>query len=316
MKYSMAIRFMVIFLALSMEQATFTITLVYSMKIRRVFSGVRQALGKDDKTVWALSVLPIAYARSRHIVTAVPVVNVCDKRLLFGSIFNLRCMPSDSSWFEFTTAFENEHGTTKGTVKTSHSRTGLDDIVLSAGYNIFPTPQAQIVFYAIAGFPTRWKVTTDDTFGTFVGTRFLSVGAGSEFSYTFIRSPERLFATVAQVRYIHFFDRSWDPILPCCSTIQPGDTVDLLVAATYREKREIFETGYNPTFFLNQAVTTPAAGKVRTDTFVRQGGYITYSHVFEQLAHPILLGAGFAFNRASFLETRIYSGWLNFTIVF
>ncbi len=315
MKYTMMARFKIIFLMLSLCHTTLPLTLVYSMKIRRVFAGAHQVLKKEGKVIWLLSILPIMQHRKAHIVTASPAVNVQQKRLVSGGLFNLRSMPTDSSWFEFTTAFQNEHGTTRGSVNTKGSRTGFDDIVLSGGCNIYPTPKAQIVFYGIAGFPTRWKVTTEDTFGTFVGTRFLSVGAGSEFSYTFIRTLEHMFALVSQVRYIHFFSRSWVPILPCCSTIQPGDLVDILLATTFRLKRELFELGYNPTFFLNQSAKTPATGKVRSPDFVREGAYITYSHIFQR-KNPILLGAGFAFSKASLFDARVFTGWLNFTIAF
>lgn len=322
MKYTMMARFKIIFLILGICQTSFPITLVYSMKIRRAFAQARQLLGKEKRAIWALSALPIAYSRTRHFSQKAPHVNIREKRLVLGSIFNVRCIPSDASWFELTTAVENEQAKAKGVSNSPvlqpicHSRTGLDDIVISGGYNLYPTEKVQLVFYAIAGFPTHTKISVKDSLGTFVGTRFFSVGAGSEFSYSFINSLTRSLVGIFQNRYIHYFSRSWSPVLPCCSTIQPGDLVDLLFAIKFREKREMFETGYNPTFFFNQSVKTPVAGKVRSEDFVRNGGYVTYAHLFDHLKHPVILGAGFSFNKAKVLDSRIFSGWLNFTIIF
>lgn len=303
-------------------QTSFPITLVYSMKIRRAFAQARQLLGKEKRAIWVLSVLPIAYYRSRHFCQATPRVNIREKRLALGAVFNLRVIPSDLSWFEITTAVERERSHAKGRSNSpilpviSAAYTGFDDIVISGGLNLYPTEKVQLVFYGIAGFPTHTKIRKRDSLGTFVGTRFFSAGAGSEFSYSFIDSLKRSLVGIFQNRYIHFFSRSWDPILPCGSTIQPGDTVDLLFAIKFRHMREMFETGYNPTFFLNQSIKTPAQGKVRSNDFVRNGGYVTYAHLFDHGKHPVLLGAGFSFNKAQVLESTIFSGWLNFTVIF
>jgi hypothetical protein len=322
MKYSMMARFKIIFLMLGICQTSLPITLVYNMKIRRAFAQARQLLGKDKRAIWVLSVLPIAYSRSRYFCQDAPLVNIREKRLVLGAIFNVRCIPSDLSWFELTTALENERSQAKGVSDSpvlpliSASYTGLDDLVISGGFNLYPTKKVQLVFYGIAGFPTHTKISVKDSLGTFVGTRFFSVGAGSEFSYSFINSLMRSLVGIFQNRYIHYFSRNWSPVLPCCSTIQPGDLVDLLFAVKFREKRDLFETGYNPTFFFNQSVKTPVTGKVRSEDFVRNGGYVTYAHLFDHLKHPVILGAGFSFNKAKVLDSRIFAGWLNFTIIF
>lgn len=316
--------FLGICIAFTITQSVSPITLMYSLKIRRVFAGARAALSREGKPIWAFTVLPIAYTRSRHFKTETPRVDIKDKRLLLGSAFNLRCSPSLNTWFELTTAFENERSRVKGfsenpflPVCGDHSKTGFDDLTVAAGYHLFPTEDVQLDFYTIFGFPTHTKISKYDALGTFVGTRFFGLGFGSEFSYAFIESLPRSLIAIGQARWLHFFDRPWTPVLPCGSTIQPGDEVDLLASLRYRESHEIFEIGYNPTFFLNQAVKISGQPcKTRSPNFVRNGGYITYSHVFLRPKHPIVLGAGFSFNRAHVLETRIYAGWIDCTVVF
>lgn len=309
-------------LAFCIAQSSFPITLMYSMKIRRVFAGARAALAKKEKPIWSFTTLPIVYTRFRHFLTDAPRVDITDKRLLLGAAFNLRCSPSLHSWFEISTAVENERAHAKGYSENpslplyhEHSKTGLDDITLEGGYHFFPTEDVEIDFYGIVGFPSHTKISKFDALGTFVGTRFFGLGFGGEFSYSFIESVPRSLIVMLQARCVHFFDRSWFPVLPCGGTIQPGETFDLLGALRYREQREIFEIGYNPTFFLNQAVKIEQ-DKVRSKDFCRHGAYMTYSHVFIRPKHPVVLGAGFAFNGAHFLDTRIYAGWFDCTVVF
>lgn len=308
--------FIVITTLLTTWQTVLSGTLVYSMKIRRVLAGTRQALNKEDQTIWALSFLPIGSGRTAHIVTKAPDVDVIQKRRIFGVLLNARCLLPSSTWLEFTTAVHNESGSTKGSINTCGERTGLDDIVASVGHNISLSKKVQLVFYGIAGAPTRQKITEQDRLGTFVGTRFFSLGGGAELSYTFVQSPERMVSSLTQTRFIHFFDRGWSPLLPCGSSIQPGDIIDALVATTWREKKDIFELGYNPTFFINQGVTTPERGEVRTPNFVRHGAYVSYSHLFTSRTHPILLGASFGFNKSDLFDACTYSGLINCTIIF
>jgi|GEM_PF-1025665 len=310
-------------IALSVTQSTSPITLLYNMKIRRVFSGARQILEQQNKPIWVFTTVPVVFTRKHHFCETAPLVDIHEKRLVVGSVFDLRCALSKNSWFEITTAVANEQARAKGVSENpvlpvcSHlSRTGMDDVILAAGYHLYPTEDMQLDFYVITGFPTHTIVSRDDALGAFVGTRFFSLGTGGEFSYSFIQQDKRSLISILQARYLHFFSRSWDPVLPCGSTIQPGDIVDLLGAIRYREKTEIFETGYNPTFFLNQAATTPAAGKIRSDNFVLHGVYLSYAHVFLGRAHPLVLGAGFSFNGSTFLDARAYVGWIDFSIVF
>lgn len=323
MKRRMNLFLMCMCVALTITQSIFPITILYSMKIRRVFSGARAALEKEGKPIWAFTVLPVVYTRSRHFEECTPRVDIREKRLLVGSVFDLRCTPSNNTWFEITTALANERAHASGCsdnpflpVCNSISKTGLDDIVVAAGYHVYPTEDAQLDFYIIAGFPTHTKISCDDALGTFLGTSFFSIGAGAEFSYAFLQSIPRSFTLITQARCIHFFDRPWDPILPCGSTIQPGDAVDLLGALRYRENYEIFEVGYNPTFFLNEAVKIPDQCKTRSSDFCRHGAYISYEHVIARKKNPIVLGAGFSLNRAHVLDTRIYAGWVNCTFIF
>jgi hypothetical protein len=294
------------------------VTLVYNMKIRRVFN-VSAILGKKDKPVWIATALPIAYTRSRHIVDPALGVNVYDKRIAGGSLFNLRYIgPQQSWWFEITTGLEKERVQSHGTTNICASRLGIDDIILSGGRAFFPNKKTQYVVYGLAGFPTRRKLTLAERYDTLVGTRFFGLGLGAEASYAIIQSVQQSLIMIGQARFVHFFNRKWYPILPCNAQIEPGNLTDILASVQYRRGKNIFETGYNVTLFSNQAVVVPPQ-KITTHLFIRQSAYATYSRMFKEfpvLKIPLLLGAGFNIGHAQRFNTKIYAYWLNISTAF
>lgn len=306
-------------LNLFITNATHALTLVYNIKTRRSF-GIRAdqiQLKKKLKGV-AITVVPIIYARNRHVIDDRLKVNVCEHRINGGMLLDLRYMPSKSWWLEATTGIEREWVKARGTSNFNAARTGCDDIVLSGGYNMFPTKNFEIVTYILGGLPTRRKVTLIEQLGTLVGTRFFALGAGAEFSYSFINELKRSFIGLVQVRFLHFFNRKFFPILPCDATIQPGNTTDILITLQYREKKNVIEAGYNATFFTNLAVHL-ATGTVSDTNFLRNSMYITYARLTKEiplLKIPGVLGAGLNIGRSKKFDTKIASGWIYMTIIF
>lgn len=216
-----------------------------------------------------------------------------------------------------TTGLETDHAHFQGTTDMfKASRTGFDDIVFSAGYRAF-VGNWQFVGYGLAGLPTKWGITKEDRFGPLVGTRFFNIGAGAEASYSFISSLERSLAASVQTRLIHGFNRCWFPILPEGSKIQPGNVTDLLLSVQYREKKTVFETGYNATFFTNQAVLLPTQ-KIKSNSVVRHGWYASILHaIFDGLFDKTtLIGAGININRSKTFDATNTTVWLNGTVVF
>lgn len=304
-------------LAFCLHQPLQAITLVYNMKIRRVFEA-NTLSNKENKSRWVATAVPIVYTRNRTIVDNALGINVCEQIIIGGALLNLRYISPESSWVEVTTGIEKEHVKSQGSSVFTNSRTGLDDIVISVGHNIFPTDKTQIVFYGLAGLPTHRKVTLLETFNTPVGTRFFSVGLGSEFSYSFINTIQKSLLVLLQARFVHFFNRNWSPILPVDAKIQPGNVTDLLFTAQYRKRRNIFETGYNPTFFTNQAVILKT-GTVPGPHFVRHSVYGSFAHVckhFPVLKTPVIVGTGFSVGASQRFDTRIFSCWVNISTIF
>lgn len=294
-----------------------SISLVYNLKVRRAFN-VSTVLGENHKSLWLFTALPIFYKRDRHVINKLSNADVFDKRYTIGSLFNVRYISEKHWWLEFTTGLERESGKFRGTSNFKTSRTGIDDIVISGGYNFFPSERTQFVLYGLFGFPTRRKVNLNDALDPFVGTRFFGTAVGWEISYAFIKSLKRSCIGIFQNRFLHLFDRKWYPILPCDAKIQPGNATDLLFILQYREKRNIFELGYNPTFFTNQAVKLKT-GTVKSDPFVRQSIYFSYSHICKRilsLKRPVLVGAGVNISHAKLFNAKSYTAWLNISTVF
>jgi hypothetical protein len=316
--------FFVISLA-SVHQMIEATTLVYNLKIRRSFS-LHHFLKREHDVLWLLSAVPVIYARKRHLVVPQTAYNVHEKTLIGGSIFNVRALAPHDWWAELTTGIERQQDKVKGTRQGlpqnyTIARTGLDDIVITAGKNwrwyrdeFFD--KAQIVAYGLAGFPTRWKVCPNEVADTLVGTRFLSAGFGAEGSYTFFANKRRSLSAVLQTRFVHFFNRKWYPLLPCSARIEPGNITDLFFIMQYREKMNLFETGYNATIFSQQAVKL-ATGKEQTPLFVRNSFYCSYTRVFKNFLgkHPGTLGIGCNISRDTLFETKITGAWINLSLL-
>lgn len=296
------------------------VSLVYNMKIRRAFSThVFEQIFPGKESFWLLTALPVVYNRSRHIVAPLTHQDVYEKTFLAGPIFNIRFLAPHDWWLELTTGLENQTDHTCGTQTFKNSRTGFDDIVLTAGKNFFfYDDKGQVSLYAIGGFPTKYQVTAQETYETLVGTRFFGLGAGGEISYTFIRSLKQALAAIVQARCVHFFDRTWYPILPCGAKIQPGNLTDLFMILQYRHKVNIFEVGYNPTFFTNQAALLPTE-KITSPNFARNSFYANFIHVFKKsllLKKPGGIGTGFNISRSKMFDTKIFAWWVNISLLF
>lgn len=292
-------------------------TLVYNMKIRRIFNVARHLL-KEHSPLWVGSAVPIIQVRDRHIVDQRIAADLRDKSTIGGSLFNVRYVPSECWWVEATTGLEKETVCEHGTTNVHACRVGLDDIVLESGYNMFPSDDAQITFYGLAGFPTKKHVTVQETFNTLVGTRFYSIGVGGEYSYSFINTQECTLTGICQVRFIHFFPRCWFPILPRDAQIQPGNATDVLLTGQYRYDGTNIDVGYNPTIFTDQAVRLKT-GTVNSPHFVRHSVYGAVTHAwkdFPGLHIPLALGTGLSIGRSEKFDTKLITWWVSFTTLF
>lgn len=306
-----------LFMLLIFSETTRATTLVYNLKIRRSFN-VHNFLPSERKLLWLLTALPIVYVRKRHIVAPQLKQNIHEKTCLGGSIFNVRLLAPKNWWAELTTGVERQTLNTCGTQNFKVSRTGIDDIVLTAGKNFIFKNDAQVALYGFAGFPTKTKVTRFEAEDTLVGTRFFGTGVGGEASYSFISSPKRAVTGIAQARFVHFFNRKWFPIIPCNGKIQPGNVSDIFLLLNYREKKDIFEIGYDTTFFTQQAVQL--ANRVTKSPHVtRNSFYTSYTRVFTKkslIKKPGILGCGFTYSREKVLDSNIFIFWVNFSVLF
>lgn len=290
--------------------------LVYNMRIRRAFH-VPFELRKKSFTL--LSALPVYFGRRSHIVTETPAVDVHEYRNIVGALFNVRYLPSLNWWAECTTGLENDHSTFTGSDPFCASRTGFDDFLFTGGYRHFIGDRTQLIFYGLAGLPAGRTVKKDDRYGPLVGSRFYGAGFGTEASYSFIEEKDQTLSGIIQQRFVHFFSRHWNPVLPPCDIIEPGNFTDILVTLQYRKNVTAYEAGFNPTFFTNQAVITPTA-TVTSPNFTRYAGYINVLHLIRstiaQHRKPIVMSGGLNVSGTQMFHAKTYSVWLGVTVVF
>ncbi len=291
------------------------VTLVYNLRVRRVFAVA--AVLEQMKSRILTSVVPLYFSRRRPLIDARTNLNGCEQRRAGGAIINFRYVHSKHWWIAGTTAIATDHGTFTGTDPFKASRTGFDDIVLTTGYRHFVGKKMQLIGYGLVGLPTKRSVNLEDRHTPLLGTRFYNLGIGGEISYSFLSERKRSFATIAQIRFIHGFNRSWCPILPAGSKIQPGNSTDMLLTAQYRHRKTIFEGGYDGTLFSNQAIILPTE-TIKADSVYRHTVYASFSQAkFKALFDkPIVYGAGFNVSYAPKIDTRTFSIWVHGSIVF
>lgn len=307
---------------LSVCQQVYAVTLVYNLRIRRAFN-LSAALDQEKKALRVATVLPLMYNRTRIITdnNNLDLVSY-ECRCVRGSLFNLRYISAHSGyswWAEVTTAVAKECAKSRGAVDFTACRTGVDDIVVTGGYSRHIHKRAQYVLYGLVGFPTRRKVTLLERYDTFLGTRFFSVGLGIEFSYSLVQSLKKSCVLVLQSRFLHFFKRSWYPILPADAILQPGDVIDLLCTVQYRKSKNIIEVGYNPAWFVNQAVLLSTGPVMHKKEFMRQGAYASFNHVYPKfpvIDRPVILGVGLSSTRSKQFNTSIKTYWFNVSTIF
>ncbi len=291
------------------------VSLVYNMKIRRAL-GASTALWSERNSILLLSVLPIVFTRRRHVERPELVTDVHTHEVSGGSIFNIRYLPNPKSWLEVTTGIEKQQITVQGTQQLNAARVGLDDIVLSAGYLYNPGQRLQGAGYFLAGFPTKRSISQNDAFDSLVGTRFFGLAVGGELSYGFVTSQEKSLVGICQARFLHFFEREWESLLGCGGVIKPGNATDILFSLQQRQGLSLWEIGYNPTFFTNQAVARQGES-VETKVIVRNSVYCNIAHVCNfGSQHPFLIGTGGNVSYSKTFETRTVGWWLNCTVLF
>lgn len=308
-------RIIICFFLIVWFECIHAVTLVYNLKVRRVFNMPEVLERMKNKSVF--SAVPIFAARDSHIVNERTNVDTCENRKAGGSLFNIRYIPSKHWWGEITTGVIVDSATFNGTDTFHASRTGVDDIVFAGGYRHFIGKKWQFVGYGLMGLPTKRDLNLQDRFGPLVGTRLYNVGFGLEGSYSFINKPERSLAAVVQQRFIHGFTREWSPVLPQGSKLQPGNVTDLLFTLQYRERRTIVEGGYNATFYTNQATIYPTETR-DVGSFIRHSVFASVSHIIRDglWNKPLVLGLGCNINKTKQFDAKSMTAWLYGAIVF
>lgn len=312
----MSIRSVLIFLMCLQAPYVSAVTLVYNLRVRRIFA--IPAILERLKSRKIISVVPLFYSRKSHLVDGRISLDAREKRHAGGALLDFRYTPSKYSWLEVTTGLETDHASFVGTDTFHASRAGFDDVVFSAGYRHFWGKRCQLIGYGLVGLPTKRKITRCDRFGPLLGTRLYSIGFGAEASYSFMSKLRRSCAGIAQYRLIHGFDRDWFPILPEGSKIQPGNVSDVLLTLQYRERQTILEAGYNATIFTHQATISPSMQKTKIKNTVRHGGFFSLSHGWFKglLGKPFICGAGCNISHSKVFDAKTVTGWIYGTIIF
>ena len=140
--------------------------------------------------------------------------------------------------------------------KQSHF--GSDDFLIDIGHNFLDeSGKKQLLLHWLTGIPLYKKVTLAEIEEPLFGTRTYATGPVLEFAYDFIRNTAQDFFIGFIGRFLHRFKRSYEPILPPGTFLNPGDAIDLLAMVHYRYYGHNIEFGYVPTFYFDIAYQFP-----------------------------------------------------------
>lgn len=214
-----------------------------------------------------------------------------EKRLSAALVQSLR-LTHNHTWIEFIAAFGRERVRfDQQGVRGTQSHFGLDDFLIDIGHNflIDEKGKLQILVHWLTGIPLKWKVTLAEQNDPLVGTRTFATGPVIEWAYDFIRNTEYDVFVGFIGRFLHRFQRSYQPIIPANARFNPGNLIDLLTLIHYRHYGHNLETGYVATLFINQSYRFPdSIQRLPSGRF--HSIYIDYFYYYERLS------MGFEFN--------------------
>lgn len=286
---------------------------VYGLKIRTSFDTPPEL--RDVKSKYQLTVLPIFNMKKRHITSKKK--SVYEHKKVIEDVINIRYGPSKYWWLELTTGVGNEQAKYTGNDKFKTSHIGLDDFVFEGGHRFFIGDNVQFSLYGLVGLPVHRKVTLDERYDPLVGVRVYRFGAGAELSLSFLNKLRRSVSAIVQARFIHGFKRSWFPILPHGTKIQPGNFTDLLLAIRFRKNNTLIEVGYSGTFFTNQAIVS-STKKIHDPPHLSNNGYINIQHSCRTSKDkkPFIVSGGLSGGGSKYFHEKVFAIWLAVTLLF
>ncbi len=205
-----------------------------------------------------------------------------ENRLAGGIVGAVRFV-HDHTWIEFVTAYGKEK------MKFNHlgqfgkaSRAGWDDFIIDFGHNFLDkTGKKQLLLHWLIGIPLIQKVTLEEVQSPLWGTRTYATGPVIEFAYDFIRNYAQDFFFGIIGRFLHRYERSYEPILPRGTFFHPGNALDILILLHNRYYEHNVEIGYVYTHYNHISLEAPT-GITRLPSERYNSFYVDYFYYYEK----------------------------------
>lgn len=202
------------------------------------------------------------------------------------------------TWIELIAGFGKE------SVKYNHegkvgkqSRFGGDDFLIDIGHNfIDASGKKQILVHWLTGIPLHRKVTLADVEQPLLGNRTMATGPVIEFAYDFMRTVKNdLFIGLIN-RFLHWFKRPYEPILPPGAFYKPGNSLDVFFLIHYRYYGHNFEVGYIPTFYFDSSYQFPNQSE-QLPSQIYNSVYVDYFYFVQSLSMGLELNVTETFGK-------------------
>jgi hypothetical protein len=255
----------------------------------------------------------------------------------FGGVVGTWRDFADRFWVELKTAILSQNGShAKGTEDTKEkkdtNRFGIDDVVLTFGYDPITVASKYVSAYAFVGIPTHRKRVFDGDLTTLVGTGTVNIGGGFDAETEFFATDDYnlSFFTSTRVMYrlpvkmtksahsekpagedVDFANLTTDKKTTEDHVMfHAGGRADILIGGKFTFGSHGFEIGYDPTIpFSFNLENCPDDLKLEGKTL--HTVYLAYSYeTYTSGGSPLFITAGLSRGMGRENDFRSLGGWL------
>ena len=295
-------------IVLAFSTTTYPWTFVYYL-IHRRQDDLTKAKPFNDRAISSFSIIPEVTGITRHITDEPNLIDVQEESFLGGAIFDFKYVGVQPWWFGIRTALIQENSKVTGSNNFTLSRFGFDDIYIQGGYNFVLTDDWQLAMHGGVGLPTSLKPDENELFNTLGGSRLFSMGLGGELSYAVINKKDQVLSLNFHTRLLHFFTRSFTPILQCGEKLQPGNATDIFPSISYTHGDHYLEIDYDLIIFTNVAVLSNPNRYL--PVMYQHAPYIQYYYTINWPRTHVTttVGMGLQYSYARLFDRKQWQAW-------
>lgn len=327
------------------QERTFSVqnnfnSIVYDLPLRRSSLLYNFYDGPCERKSW-LSLAGVGFGRS--------FTQERPEHTVFGGVIGSWRDFADRFWIELRTAVLSQHIRDDVEVskeKKDKNHFGLDDIVVTMGYDPINEAGKYVSVYGLVGIPTHRKRIFDGDLAHLVGTGTVNVGGGldaeneffstDDYSFSFFSNIRVLYRLPAKMARSAHSEKAADQArlaedvdfanLTTAKSVTPeedkvtfhaGGIADVLIGGQFRLGSHCFELGYDPTIPFGFKLVNCLDSELKLEGKALHKVYLSYSYAMHRNnGNPLMITAGLSRAMGREGDFRSLGGWLSLAIGF